>query len=126
MNCAAIENLLDLYAEKRLSAGMARRVAAHLKSCEACSGEAHALDALKAGPKTIHHAPKSLLHSLEKLSAGPAPGPLQEETLTFTPVSAAPVFAVVAAYAGLLLLLGIAGPGVPTQQFETHALEALP
>jgi len=126
MNCAAIRNILDLYAEKRLSAGMARAVGAHLKSCEVCSLETHALAAFKSAPRAALHAPKSLLHALEKLSAGPTPAPRGEETPAFAPASAAPVFAVVAAYACLLIVLSFAGPGVPSQQFAGPALEAQP
>jgi anti-sigma factor RsiW len=41
--CWNVKNILDLYLDKRLTAGAASRVAAHLKDCESCAAEAEDL-----------------------------------------------------------------------------------
>lgn len=120
MNCHAIRSILDLHAERRLTAAREREVAAHLKTCEACAAEAASFGALRSLAGKPAHAPAALKHALESLAAGkPAPAEIPPFRFSLLPsAQSRAALTAAAVYAGLLLALHFAGPSAPTQAYS--------
>ncbi len=111
MNCAAVENIRDLYLERRLSLAWASAVASHLRDCPSCARLAEAPQHWEKP-----QAPAGFQESLKKriakaLAAQKEPSPL----LLKRGLEAAPLLAA-AALCVCLALLNWAGPGVFSQQ----------
>ena len=67
MNCAAVENILDLFVENRLTPARMLAVERHLGSCDACTRQARDFRAARLSKEAVEAAPQSLLDALEKL-----------------------------------------------------------
>jgi len=124
MNCTSIENILDLYAEDRLNPASRRAVAAHLKSCPACTDKAAALGGLRRPPEAAPRAPSHLIRELQKLSE-------QQPKEAFIPATPRmrpdlSVLMTAAAFAAFLLIAAASGPGVPSQIHSAAPFEVTP
>lgn len=126
LRCAALRNIQDLYAEKRLTAARTRQVASHLASCSGCARVFQESGVLKVVPAAAPAAFKrALAKALEENT--PARVPRTEFWLRLPRPDDVPVFAGAAACACLLFFLAAAGPGVPFQgDGPTPTTEGLP
>jgi len=109
--CWSTRNLLDLYADGRLTEGAAARIAAHLKACETCRLEAEAHRALPAEFAEKVEVPAGLAEAiLKKVEAGESAAPRLEM----------PRLEPAQALAALYLAVVVGGhalPGTPSQAF---------
>lgn len=113
MNCHSVKNVLDLFAEGRLTAGRLARIKEHLSACQPCSQEALAFARLRTPAKIT--APAALKAKLAQVLAVP-PAALPEREWSFG--EGVPVLAGAAAYAALLIVLNLAGPGVTCEKYD--------
>ena len=121
MNCQALLNVEDLYAEDRLSPARKAQAETHLEGCPAC--RARLKTPLKASLQEAVSAPTSLKDRLKKnLESMPelrAAAPELAPAL-FSPLGEVwPVLVSAAIYVGLALLLALFGPGVRSQSYES-------
>jgi anti-sigma factor RsiW len=123
--CWGVKNILDLYAEGRLSAAREAQVRAHLESCPACRAEARPLLALRgllARAKQVPEAPAGLAEAILKGLEAPAPA----EAWTGWDWKLQPAQSAALLYLALLGA-GNAAPGLSSQAFAAPpAKEARP
>ncbi len=121
--CWSVRNVLDLYHDRRLTAGGEARVKLHLQACEECREEAEACAPISVPELSKVKVPEGLAESiLEKLESenAPAESPMTlGETLRLTPARALGV-----AYCALILTAHIV-PGIPSQAHAEKAARVL-
>ena len=120
MNCDATRAIVDLYAEKRLSARWTKRVEAHLSRCAACARVAAALRPA-ASPAA---APASLKDRLLRAAASPAPALPALPPLSRRDSAGAELLALALAV-GLLALLHAATPKIDSRRPVQRPVAAL-
>lgn len=115
MNCHATRAVLDLHAERRLSAGRTKSVLAHLASCAACS--ALAAPAAAAPAAALPGDFKARLAAAMKAErAAPGPLPAAQLTLNLWPADLSGVAVAAAALALIAVMIGWSG--APSQQYD--------
>lgn len=123
MNCEAVRNIEDLYAEGRLTPSRSAQIEAHLKNCPACSEKAKRANPL-AGLRGVK-APQALKERMKKLLANlETKAPVNKSESFSVEGDFWPVAASIAISLILALLLAWAGPGVPSQGYEKPATPA--
>ena len=68
MDCASVENILDLYIDKRLTPRRMRGVEAHLQGCPVCLKLYGEQSSLRLSRTAVEAAPADLLKALEDLA----------------------------------------------------------
>ena len=115
MKCLGIVNILDLYAEKRLTEGRRRQVEEHLKDCRACASESRKFVLLESAPKIS--APPELKARLESLLGAAAAAGSPATRPEWSPAEALSALAAAAACAVLISVVNWTGPGLPSERY---------
>jgi hypothetical protein len=121
MNCEAVLNVEDLYAEDRLTEGRARQVREHVESCEVCVSRIKAgrlsLRKTVRAPKELKDRMKALFAKFESVEMPKAPAP------SFFDGELWPVAASIAVYFAAALFLAWQAPGATSQLYDRPAAE---